>query len=450
MPHQKTRLRRPEIYGLLGQKGHGKDSFAQLIQTAVQNRAKKGTPFTILHFADPLKHMACQIFGLTLPQCNDPQLKEQALPQPLALDLYLGGMCRETGLSIRKAEKIAYTPREVLQYFGTDYVRAVQSDYWIQVLVRTLRGKRRVLIADCRFPDEAQALRNLGAKLIRITRIDTPTSTDTHASELQGRSIAVDLEIGTRTDITWSLQKRVATLVAWNRFEGACRYHYPTLQKAFDAYLTGTPLEEVASTYLRTTDETSLAFALDYYQLPRRSRAGKRTRVHELREGVVGKVCSVCRIWSGLQAFNLNAKSWDGHHSICRPCASQANQRHYQRYCDNRSWSAFLKRVQRNAAQRGLLCTLTLTDLENLWTRQQGKCAYTQLPLNWEIHSAQKLTLDRIDSQQGYTAGNVCFASCVANIMKGSLSSTEFQYYVRLIYVTLEGKLVTKEGVQSA
>jgi cytidylate kinase len=60
--------------------------------------------------------------------------------------------------------------RELLQFLGTEYFRALDPEYWIKQwdkavaerLERTESGDCRIVVDDCRFPNEVAAVRRLG------------------------------------------------------------------------------------------------------------------------------------------------------------------------------------------------------------------------------------------------------------------------------------------------
>lgn len=64
------------------------------------------------------------------------------------------------------------TPRMVLQQWGTEVIRAgFHDDMWVASLENRLRNSNdNIVITDCRFPNEIEALRNAGAKIIRVKR----------------------------------------------------------------------------------------------------------------------------------------------------------------------------------------------------------------------------------------------------------------------------------------
>jgi len=68
------------------------------------------------------------------------------------------------------------TPRWVLQHWGTNVLRSnFHNDIWIASLENKLRNNRdNVIITDCRFPNEIDAITEQGGVVIRIKRGDDP------------------------------------------------------------------------------------------------------------------------------------------------------------------------------------------------------------------------------------------------------------------------------------
>jgi hypothetical protein len=301
-----------EIYGITGYKGHGKDTLAKLVVAA-------NSRFFVTHFADPLKNMSAQVFGLTDEQMNHPVLKEAALETPVALDDYLEAMKKETGLALVPRGKIATTPRQILQFFGTEYVRACQDDYWLQQLLVSIGDRKRVLIADTRFLNEGEFLRQrLGGKVIRVHRLDLPVSTDMHPSEVDIAKIEPDLFVGTRTG-TLELSEKVAEVIASGDFETAVSsFDYRKITVAVEAYQNGEPAQTCNQLLsLHPNDHKTFYRILDYYGIPRRNRS----RVpHRTVEGAAQKQCNACRDWKTLDHYSLNKRTWDGLAKSCGGC----------------------------------------------------------------------------------------------------------------------------------
>lgn len=68
------------------------------------------------------------------------------------------------------------TPRYILQNWGTEVIRrGFHDDMWVASLENRLRNtKDDIVITDCRFPNEIKALKNIGAKVVRVKRGPEP------------------------------------------------------------------------------------------------------------------------------------------------------------------------------------------------------------------------------------------------------------------------------------
>lgn len=85
------------------------------------------------------------------------------------------------------------TPRDVFQRFGTEVMHTLfGADVWARTLVRRALNEpdKHVLVGDVRFPHEVEALKELGAILIKIDR-DVPPSDDP-AEDLHASETALD------------------------------------------------------------------------------------------------------------------------------------------------------------------------------------------------------------------------------------------------------------------
>lgn len=147
------------LIGLSGMKQSGKSTVANYMRT------RKG--FTELSFAYPLKEIiGKQLFGL-----NDSQL-------------YGSDEDKE-----RVITDWHRSPRQILQIVGTDLFRNnFDSDFWVKLCLRRIReirknnAKARIVVSDCRFFNEQQALKDMGAYSFNIIK-DGQVSQDHHESE---------------------------------------------------------------------------------------------------------------------------------------------------------------------------------------------------------------------------------------------------------------------------
>jgi hypothetical protein len=77
-------------------------------------------------------------------------------------------------------------PRLLLQWYGTDYRRAADEDYWVKRLDEQLAKEQPdvALITDVRFPNECEHIHRLGGYLVKVTRTTPPDlKVPEHASE---------------------------------------------------------------------------------------------------------------------------------------------------------------------------------------------------------------------------------------------------------------------------
>jgi len=114
-----------------GKARHGKDTAAGILQLAL---AEEGQSALIAHYADLVKYICEKFFGWN-------------------------GVKDEEG-------------RTLLQKVGTDLVRTQQPNYWVDFLISIFKlfpdQWDYVIIPDCRFPNEIDAIKNAGFETIHV------------------------------------------------------------------------------------------------------------------------------------------------------------------------------------------------------------------------------------------------------------------------------------------
>ena len=156
------------IIGLIGHKGSGKTTVAEHLM-------KDG--FKQVKFASPLKSM-CRTFLSELGYNED------------FIDRMIEGDLKEKPL-----EGLKVTPRKLMQTLGTQWGRdCIQKDLWVEIVKMKLQDSiNDIVVDDCRFVNEAIALRDSGATLIRIHK--TGNYGDGHESEEQMKFISEDFTV---------------------------------------------------------------------------------------------------------------------------------------------------------------------------------------------------------------------------------------------------------------
>lgn len=190
----KATERAPAItIGLAGLAGSGKDTVADALVTHAG--------FTKLSFADALRLevAAGYTLGGAAGLLNERATKE--LPHPaLAFNCckdagFLRSMQAMHGGNIARRDMDApRSPRQIMQLWGTEYRREQQPNYWstlvaMQILAQRDLGRTRHVVSDCRFDNEAEAMRSLGGEVWQIFRPGLVAVEGNHASQNDGNSL---------------------------------------------------------------------------------------------------------------------------------------------------------------------------------------------------------------------------------------------------------------------
>jgi len=92
----------------------------------------------------------------------------------------------------------------------------------------------------------------------------------------------------------------------------------------------------------------------------------------------------------------------------------------------------------RRAKYRNQEVNITLDDLLEQWTKQDGICPYTGAKLIHPIRIKNEgliymASLDRVDSNIGYIKGNIQFISAAANLAKNNMIHKQMVEFCKLI-----------------
>jgi|688.fasta_scaffold420368_1 hypothetical protein len=153
-----------KIIAFAGRKQSGKTTCAEFVRKYANGSISPFNNTKIYNFADPLKQDICiNILGLTKDQCYGTDDQKNEL-----VDCYW--------------DNKQLTAREVMQMVGTDMFRKMQNNVWSGATIRKIQKEQSpiAIIADCRFPNEVEAIKNAGGTVIKLTR--NPYNSD-HSSE---------------------------------------------------------------------------------------------------------------------------------------------------------------------------------------------------------------------------------------------------------------------------
>lgn len=115
----------------------------------------------IYHFADYLKSISINLFGLDAKKVygsdNDKNSKTEF---------------RWEKMPSTNNKRGKLTIREFLQYFGTELVRKIKDNAWVESTINIINNENSelALVPDVRFPNEVLAIKENGGIVIRLTR----------------------------------------------------------------------------------------------------------------------------------------------------------------------------------------------------------------------------------------------------------------------------------------
>ena len=190
----------PRIIGLTGLEGAGKDTVAGILQQHLHTDT--------VAFADALRYEVCRAFGCELQTLTCRTSKEQPVLE-LALDF-----CSDTAFALALAsagidpwKTGANSPRQIMRWWGTEYRRAQNPDYWVEKMRERLGWAsgvnlptHTIVITDVRFANEAALVRELGGQIWRIHRPGHNVQAG-HISTTTGAEFAPDQTVINAGDI---------------------------------------------------------------------------------------------------------------------------------------------------------------------------------------------------------------------------------------------------------
>lgn len=158
-----------KILAITGRKQSGKDSLGNFLVSNATELFGPGFVVRRFGFADPLKEMVSNLFGVPLEWMHGSEKDKNRLTT--VCWGHLPHFDRENEVNGRGSDSL--TVRELLQQFGTEVVRRMSEDAWVNALHRKIERDGLcdlAVIPDCRFPNEILAVKEWGGKAIRLTR----------------------------------------------------------------------------------------------------------------------------------------------------------------------------------------------------------------------------------------------------------------------------------------
>jgi len=124
--------------------------------------------------------------------------------------------------------------------------------------------------------------------------------------------------------------------------------------------------------------------------------------------------CNKCGIEKPLSEYSKDNDKKSKHKKICKTCKSIYDQQ-YRSILKNKIKSLFndaYKRHKENKKEGDF--DLSPQYLNNLYNEQNGKCFYSNIPMN--VNGSWKISLERLDTSKTYMEGNVVFCVLEMNV----------------------------------
>lgn len=158
------------------------------------------------------------------------------------------------------------------------------------------------------------------------------------------------------------------------------------------------------------------------------------------------KFCSKCDKKLNVSMFYSDKCQSDGLQSLCIT---------HQKIKINKSNSNYLCAItkifndaKQNAKKRGINFQITKEDIEELFKKQNGKCAITEVQLTYSymterqegdshIINKTNMSIDRINNSKGYTKNNIHLICAVVNRIKHEMNLFELMFFA----ITVSNKI---------
>jgi len=140
------------------------------------------------------------------------------------------------------------------------------------------------------------------------------------------------------------------------------------------------------------------------------------------------KICFSCKETKSYNEFFRHNQTQDGYHSWCKSCCNEGNKRARAKTNSTIEGRAriFLRNAKNSANKRQQLFDLTIADIVECWRIQNGICAYSGRSMTLESGSLNTVSIERIDSEEGYIPSNTILVCQAINRMKSDFGFDDF------------------------
>lgn len=153
------------------------------------------------------------------------------------------------------------------------------------------------------------------------------------------------------------------------------------------------------------------------------------------------KQCDIC-------SETDSSKFYIANNNKCKSCLSKENKEKYKNLSKEEKekliksqyeWQKkniikyLVTAAKGRALKRGLDFDLTEESVLKILCKQKSKCYYTEENMTYNRDNKTTVSIDRVDSNKGYTIDNIVLCQVVINRMKQALTTKEFLELCKLV-----------------
>tara|TARA_Y100000004_G_scaffold5903_1_gene6838 strand:- start:5 stop:451 length:447 start_codon:yes stop_codon:yes gene_type:complete len=143
------------------------------------------------------------------------------------------------------------------------------------------------------------------------------------------------------------------------------------------------------------------------------------------------KICITCK-------RSLSKKEYTGKRNVCKRCLYL--QRDDLRNASHKAYLAMIH-SKLKTARKDMEWEITTGYLEELWDKQNGRCALSGVFMTWQSGEGRQdlnVSIDRKSPDKGYIIGNIQLVTQRVNIMKHILKDAELYWWCKNIVTNKE------------
>lgn len=154
-------------------------------------------------------------------------------------------------------------------------------------------------------------------------------------------------------------------------------------------------------------------------------------------------ICWDCKKEKNFKLFPYRKQYADNKEKRCKEC----NLINHQKRRENHTKEQFIQEMitccKESAKKRSKtrkecgICTINVNDILELYELQKGICIYNGKKLLFKSNDYDKISIDRIDSNKGYTKDNIQLLTYFSNQAKSNLTNEEYILFIKNCYIHL-------------